>query len=95
MASDAGVAIYSIENDKYDILSQTGWLPVWLNDNQRLLFESRGKVFIMDRVSKAARELYSMPPHTISELSQLSRDNHFLHFILLSREADIWLLTAQ
>jgi WD40-like Beta Propeller Repeat len=95
MAGDAGVAVYSLENNKYEVLSPTGWLPVWLNDNQRLLFASHGKIFMTDRVSKETHEVFSMAPNTISALSQLSRDNRFLYFALLRREADVWLLTAQ
>lgn len=93
MAAEAGVAVYSLESGKYEIISETGWLPVWLKDSRRLLFENRGRIFITDRVTKRTRELFGMPQYSINELSQPSADNRFLHFILYMREADIWLLT--
>lgn len=88
-----GIAVFSLQSQQYDILTDYGAVPVWLGDSRRLLFESRGILWLVDRVTKGVRETLSIPPHRIHELGQLAPLDRWIYFSLLEREADIWLIS--
>jgi hypothetical protein len=70
-------------------------LPVWLPDSRRLLFESHGAVYLIDRVSKKSEKILELQPHLINNLGQLPPDGRTLYYGLLIRESDVWLMTLQ
>lgn len=88
-----GIAVFSLQSQQYDILTDYGTVPVWLGDSRRLLFESRGILWLIDRVTKGVRETLAIPPHRIHELGQLAPLDQWIYFSLLEREADIWIIT--
>jgi Tol biopolymer transport system component len=92
---ELGVGIFNFGTQQYEDLTDFGMLPIWLPDSRRLLFESRGTVYLVDRVSKNANKVFSLPPDTIYNLGQLPRDGRTLYFGVLTRESDIWLMTLQ
>jgi Tol biopolymer transport system component len=95
MAGLAGRAIvtYSLAKRTYERLTSHGGYPVWLPDNQHVLFVSGGKAFlVLDTVSKKTREVFSVKRDVIGP-PQLSRDGHELYFSRRVTEADIWVLT--
>ena len=65
-------------------------MPLWLNDNRRLLFEGEGKVYLVDSQSKKSHEIFSLQPHSIFYPTP-SRDNRLIYFTLQTTEADIWM----
>jgi len=88
-----GIVTYSLRTRTYDRLTSSGGYPVWLPDNQRLLFVSGGKsFFVLDTVSRKAREVFSVKGDVIGP-AQLSRDGRDMYFSRRVTEADIWLLT--
>ena len=87
----AGIWIYSIDSRELLTLTDFGSYPVWLSDSRRLLFEEAGELYIVDRMSKEPRVLFS---HSQGWLHPtLSKDNRTIYLTLSSLEADIWLLT--
>jgi serine/threonine protein kinase len=87
-----GTAIYSLESQKFEPLTDFGIGGVWLQDNRRLLFIQEGKLYLVDSQSKKTQEVYSVAPSEFSGLV-LSRDNRIMYIGLVTREADIWLLS--
>ncbi len=88
----SGIALYSLESQQYEKLTDFGRFPIWLNDNRRLLFRHRDKLFLVNSQTKKVREVLSVDPHRILDFA-LSRDDRLIYFSLVSTEADIWLLT--
>lgn len=88
-----GLAIYSVDEGKYETLLDYGAAPVWPSDSQRLLFWSQNKIQIVDRITKRTREVLNASPKAIDVTFDLSADNRILYFTSVTREADIWLLT--
>jgi Tol biopolymer transport system component len=98
------ITFYSDRNGRYDIwsihpdggslerLTDRIW-PVWLNDNEHVLFRRQDKLFLVDR-SKRVRELLSAAPDQFG-LFALSPDNRRLAFTRVVSEADIWLATLK
>src|SRR5262249_40879334 len=90
-----GIGLFDLERNEYQALTDFGALPIWLKDGRRLLFEWHGQVFIVDRLSRKTRQVFAVPPHAIYNLGQLPPDERWLYFGVLTREADIWLMTLK
>jgi WD40 repeat protein len=93
----SGIAVYSLETKRFEIITDFGWGPVWLSDSRRLLFWYEDKIYCVDRDSKKIREISSVRPYSIAGYPSLrvSKDNRMLYYGLGMNEADIWLMTLQ
>ncbi len=89
-----GISVYSIDSQKLEKLSETGYFPVWLNDSSRLLFYNLGKLYLIDRQSKKISEILSAAPYEIDRFD-LSRDNRTICYSLTTKESDIWMMTLK
>ena len=92
MYSFGGVFTYSFASGQFTRLTRVGQPWTWLNDSRRALFTHREKLFIVDAVSKATRELLSVAPDDFDSVA-LSRDNRTLYFTREIQRGDIWLMT--
>jgi hypothetical protein len=54
----------------------------------------RGKLFVLDSVSKAKREILSIAPDTVESVA-LSADNRTIYFTRQAHQGDIWLMTLR
>jgi Tol biopolymer transport system component/predicted Ser/Thr protein kinase len=76
-----GIAVYSLETNRFEKLTNFGWAPVWLNDSNRLLFPYQDKIFIGDRGSKNVREIFRVGPYIIWPNSlRVSKDNRMIYY---------------
>jgi hypothetical protein len=66
-----------------------------LSDSRRLLFQSQGKLYVIDSQSKKFHEVLSVAPHEFGNGVTLPRDDRLIYFSLLTTEADIWLMTME
>lgn len=69
--------------------------PHWLSDSRRLLAASERKLYLIDSVSGKTREVHSVSPTTFLTACTISRDDRLIVCALASREADIWLASAE
>jgi Tol biopolymer transport system component len=90
--ASGGVFTYSFASGQFTRLTRIGESWTWLNDSRRALFTQRDKLFIVDAVSKATRELLSVAPDDFDSVD-LSRDNRTLYFTREIQRGDIWLMT--
>jgi hypothetical protein len=85
-----GVFIYSMQEKKYEKITEKSGSIAWLADNRRLLFERGGKISLLNRNNKEMTELMAFPENiSIGDL-QLSKDNKTFYFLARENEADIW-----
>jgi len=89
----AGLAIYSVRNHSYEVLSDIGDEPAWLNDNRRLLFMHDGKLKMIDRLTKVITDILSIAPDRVYGVGSLTRDNRTIFLAVQSREADVWMMS--
>jgi Tol biopolymer transport system component/serine/threonine protein kinase len=95
---DMSVAVYSLESQQYQRLTDYGladtWLAdTWLPDSRRLLcYGASGEILLVDVQTREAREVLSVFPDTLNWMA-LSHDGQWLYFTRQSEEADIWMLT--
>jgi eukaryotic-like serine/threonine-protein kinase len=87
-----GILLYSLGPKKFEKISDRGLFPIWLNDSSNLLFYDLGKLYLIDRSSKTARQILSVAPYEIDRFD-LSRDNRMIYYSLATTESDIWLMT--
>jgi hypothetical protein len=66
-------------------------MPVWLNDNRRLLFQTGNHRYLTDRTGKSPRKLYTVKSPNQLGQHALSRDNRRIYFSEANSEADLWL----
>ncbi len=85
---------YSFDSGRYERLTEFGEHPVWLNDNQRLLFFAQDKLYLLDSRTRKSQEILSVAPNHFQSLG-VSRDNRTVYFSLKTTEADIWLAALE
>ncbi len=74
----SGFGVYSFESGSIEWLSPTGAVPVWLNDNRRLLFEERGVLKLMDGKSREVREVLNADTEHDRDFQRLERQPEYL-----------------
>jgi Tol biopolymer transport system component len=89
-----GVFNYSFDSRQYERLTDFGERPVWLNDNQRLLFFFQDKLYLLDSRTRKSQEILSVAPNRFQSLG-VSRDSRVIYFSLQTTEADIWLASLE
>jgi len=89
-----GIVIYNLESRNYETLTDFGGQPVWLSDSRRILFQSQGKLYLMDSQSKRTHEIFSATPNVFQGLS-LTRDDRLIYLSVVTTESDIWLMNLQ
>jgi Tol biopolymer transport system component len=87
------IAVFSLVSREYRMFPVEGIYPVWLSDNQRLLFPRGGKIFLLDGKTGRFREVLSLEADTIDHQIGVSRDDSTIYFNRGHAEADIWMLT--
>jgi Tol biopolymer transport system component len=71
----------------------TGVFPRWLPDGRRLVAQDRGRMTLVDTITKTARQIYAEPDRGRSVFSiALSPDARRLYYTSAVNEADIWLM---
>lgn len=104
LPNEEGITVYSFENGTYERFTESGVLPVWLNDNRRLLFTAGGdataQIHLLDLETGEHREVLSnevlpIAPDLIAMTPTPSPDNRDLYFVRLHLESDIWMLTFE
>ncbi|HKA22124.1 MAG TPA: protein kinase [Blastocatellia bacterium] len=86
------LSTYSLETGQFEKISDSGSASMaWLADNRRALVIVEGAVFITDTATKEQRLFFANEPDRIVGF-RLSRDNHWLYYILESVESDVWVL---
>jgi hypothetical protein len=87
---NAGIVVYSFDSREFELLTEFGRNPVWLNDDRRLLFFSPDD----DGLFLVASDTKQPKPLGRSGLfPALSPDNQSIYVSIPIDEADIWLLT--
>lgn len=89
-----GIVIFFIETKRFEKLSEFGNRPLWLSDNQRMIFFHQDKLYLLDRTSRKIKELLSTSPNKIEGIS-ISKDDRLIYFSCESMETDIWLATFE
>jgi serine/threonine protein kinase len=88
-----GLALYNVQTRTYRKLTKTGADPVWLSDSRRLLYLDRGKIYLIDSVTGATRELVSATPEEIARRGfAIAPDDRHIYFSIATTEADVWML---
>jgi len=92
-----GIALYNIATREYEDLTSEGSLPVWLADNERLIFVRSGELAIIDRKSRKVMTLDAFRPDGMHELGRggisLPKNDRFIYFTVRTRQADVWLMS--
>jgi Tol biopolymer transport system component len=92
-----GIVVYDIASGSYPIITDTGYALQWFDDNRRILYESSGELYVLDRVTGETRPVKVLRGNVHSPKDQfrtsfvLSYDNRTLYFTQGTVEADIWL----
>ncbi|MEJ2239588.1 MAG: hypothetical protein P8X82_14930, partial [Gemmatimonadales bacterium] len=85
------VSIYSIQGRKYQRFPMKGLPLRWLRDSRRLLYRWEGTISLLDTMTGEHHEVLSVAPDFIASFG-LARDDRWIYFDRLEREADIWML---
>jgi serine/threonine protein kinase len=89
---EPGLVIYNLQTQQFKRLNHEGDLAHWLRDNRHLLYSAKGKVWLIDSLNGATREVFALAGRDLSD-AVLSPDEKWLYFCDYSTEEDIWLAT--
>ena len=89
-----GIVSYSLENKTYQNLTDKGSLPIWLNDNRRILYNFEDKIYLLDTETGKSKEIFASRGNYIHQF-EISQDNTKIYFGIELLEADIWLADFQ
>jgi Tol biopolymer transport system component/tRNA A-37 threonylcarbamoyl transferase component Bud32 len=92
--SHAGIGVHELGSPQIEWLTDFGEWPVFLKDGRRILFSFQGKLFVVDRTSRAVQEIMTLPQSSLGSVG-LSPDEQAIYFTLMDAEADIWMMTAR
>jgi Tol biopolymer transport system component len=71
----------------------TGVFPRWLPDGRRLVAQNRGRMTLVDTMTKASRQIYAEPDRGRAIFAiALAPDARRVYFTSAVSEADIWLM---
>jgi eukaryotic-like serine/threonine-protein kinase len=90
-----GVVVFSFDSRRYERLTASGVVPVWLRDNRTLLYRQEGKIFACDLRSRMPRLILAPPPSSAFTAIAVGPDGRSLYTVRESDEGDVWLLTLQ
>jgi hypothetical protein len=91
-----GLALYSVDQKRYELLHESGTVPAWLSDSRRLVFWNNDRIELIDLLTKTVSPVLSLPvPQAITSLGQLPKRNDQIYFTLQPREADVWLIMPE
>lgn len=85
-----GVWVYSFDARAYRRVAD-GVSPRWLSDGRRLIYQTGGRLFIVDTASGAGREVLAIPGETLAAPA-LTADDSQLFFLHGATSSDIWLM---
>ncbi len=91
----SGIFVYSLASRRYQKLTENGFVPVWMRDSRRLLYQNRGRIFMIDTVSRKTREVLAPPGGSVFQVLDLSPDERTLYLVREAVEGDIWMLTLR
>jgi len=66
-----------------------GGLPRWLADGRRMLVQNRGRISVIDTMTKSEHDIYEEPGRFIASLA-VSPDGRWLYFTSADTQSDIW-----
>jgi Tol biopolymer transport system component len=89
-----GIMLYTFETNSFERITDFGSRPIWLHDNQRMIFRDAGKLFLVNAETKKIQQIELQSPYPVIEYG-LTSDSHTLYYTLLSTEADVWLLNFE
>jgi len=92
--SHAGIGVHELGSQEIEWLTDFGEWPVFLKDGRRILFSFQGKLFVVDRVSRAFQEIMALTQSSLGSVG-LSPDERAVYFTFMAAEADIWMMTAK
>jgi Tol biopolymer transport system component len=91
-----GIVTYSFESQQFQQLTEFGYVPRYLGDSRRLLFNHQGNLYLVDSRTKKVHEVLSVAPNEINPWHfGLSRDDRLIVFSMAVTEADIWLASSE
>ncbi len=92
---ELGIARYSIQGERYELLYNHGSLPVWVRD--KIVYIDAGKVFLLNPGTRKSRLILAPPPNTNSvyKLVTVAPGGRTLYLLRSSDEGDIKLLRMQ
>jgi serine/threonine protein kinase/Tol biopolymer transport system component len=94
LTGEPGIFAYSFATRSYErITSDPAFSPVWLHDNQSILYLSDGKLRIIDTRDRASRDLYRPPANSELRSVSVSPDDRVIYTVRSIQEGDIWLGT--
>jgi TolB protein len=91
---DSGVIVYTFDSEMYEVLTESGRRPTWLDDNRRLVYLEAAKLMLVDRETKHTRVLLDFAPNGIDAVA-MTGDGRQMYVAVVSNEADIWMATLQ
>jgi hypothetical protein len=85
-----GIVLHSFRTGAFEAVVDSGFAPVWLSDNRRLLYSNHGRMFIVEIQTKKKHELENFPAGVLPGFFQISSDDRTFYYEVGTKEANLW-----
>jgi Tol biopolymer transport system component/serine/threonine protein kinase len=86
-----GIATYTFEGERFEVISETGAYPQWLGDSRTLLF-GLDRQFLADADSKTVRPIGPLPGIDPAFRFLPDTRSNYVYYASRPNEGDIWML---
>ena len=86
------MAIYSLRDRKYEMVTETGGDAVFLPDGKRILYADRDGIRLVDRGSKVSRLVLPIPLTEFVNYA-VAADRRTIYLVIGQTQGDIWSAT--
>jgi hypothetical protein len=86
-----GIALYSLANQQYEVISDTGTRGLWINDHMLVCFD-HGQLFSIDPHTRQKRLIGAVPFASPSFRCAIAPDGSRIYYSTLQSDVAVWML---
>jgi eukaryotic-like serine/threonine-protein kinase len=90
-----GVVVFSLASGRYERLTDSGTIPIWLHDGQSLLYLNEGRIFSCALRSHKVRSLLEPPASFVFTSLALGPGDRTLYTVRDTDEGDLWMMRLE
>jgi hypothetical protein len=90
-----GVVVYSFASGRYDRLTGSGSIPVWLHDGRTLLYLDEGRIFACDARTRKVSLVLEPPASVLFTSFALGPGDRTLYTVRDTNEGDLWMMRLE
>lgn len=94
-SAPGGIAVLDLAGRSFRRLTEFGLFPQWLDDDRRIVFGDRERLYLLDSVDGDVKELASLAPDTFTGQIRLDPDGRGIYLTRQAQDRNLWLRSSE